>query len=163
MFSFQCKSGMSFPFCLVSLYLFLAQLHIWSIYCTLFFKKITTTLLQSRCHEELNGQTVIYHAFFWQDKSTPTSPLIYQPFHCNAHFCEVLYSDVMSKVDLVLIDPLRSKSALQSVAANAPQLLCYVMIPVYLAQEVIYCLISEIKSYKLLNEISSCNFQCTLV
>jgi len=29
-----------------------------------FLKKITV-LLQSRCHEELNGQTIIYHAFFW--------------------------------------------------------------------------------------------------
>lgn len=30
-----------------------------------FLQKITTVLLQSRCHEELNGQRVIYHAFFW--------------------------------------------------------------------------------------------------
>lgn len=126
MFRFQCKSGVSFPFCIVSLYLFLAWLHVCSICYILFFKKKTTTvLLRSRCHKELNGQNVIYHAFFWQDKSTPTSPLIYQAFHCNARFCEVLCSDVMSKVDLVLIDPLPSKSALWSVAANVPQLLLY--------------------------------------
>lgn len=153
---------MSFPFCLISLALLLTQLHICSIYCTLFFKKITTVLLQSRCHKELNAQTVIYHGFFWQDKSTPSGPLIYQPFHCNAHFCEVLHSDVMSKVDFVLTDPLPSKSALQSGAANGPQLLCYVMTPVCLAQAVRYCLISQIKSCKVLNGISSCNFEFKL-
>lgn len=122
-----------------------------------FLQKIATVLLRSRCHEELNGQTVIYHSSFWQDKSTPTSLLIYQPFHCSAHFCEVLCSDVMSKADLVLTDPLPSAS--QSFAANVPQLLCQVMLPVHLAEVVIDCLISEIKSYKLLNQILRCSFQ----